>query len=173
MQNIQNWYWVSWTWVLGCWCLASSCQAAPGSPGLALAADRNWTQECTDLDEDHRQDRSRVLFRIIESWNHRIIGWIRPLRSLSPTMCPTPPCLLNHIPKCHIYKFFLKTSRDGDSTTSLGSLFQCLATLSVNKFLLISYLNLPWRNLRPLPLVLSLVTWEKRPTPPLLQPPFR
>ncbi|KAK4815625.1 LOW QUALITY PROTEIN: hypothetical protein QYF61_004840 [Mycteria americana] len=54
----------------------------------------------------------------------------------------------------------LNTSRDGDSTTSLGSLVQCLITLSVN-------LNLPWRNLRPFPLVRSLVTWEKRPTPPL------
>ena len=28
----------------------------------------------------------------------------------------------------------LNTSRDGDSTTSLGSLFQCLTTLSVKKF---------------------------------------
>ncbi|KAK4815747.1 LOW QUALITY PROTEIN: hypothetical protein QYF61_006785 [Mycteria americana] len=57
--------------------------------------------------------------------------------------------------------------RDGDSTTSLGSLVQCLITLSVKKNFLISSLNLPWRNLRPFPLVLSLVTWEKRPTPPL------
>ncbi|KAK4813146.1 hypothetical protein QYF61_013111 [Mycteria americana] len=56
---------------------------------------------------------------------------------------------------------------DGDSTTSPGSLFQCLMTLSVNKFFLISNLNLPWCNLRPFPLVLSLVTWEKRPIPPL------
>ncbi|KAK4831110.1 LOW QUALITY PROTEIN: hypothetical protein QYF61_015413 [Mycteria americana] len=59
----------------------------------------------------------------------------------------------------------LNTSRDGDSTTSLGSLFQCLITLSVKKNFLISSLNLPWRNLRPFPLVLSLVTWEKRLTP--------
>jgi len=35
--------------------------------------------------------------------NHRIIGWKRPLRSSGPTVNPTPPCLLNHIPKCHIY----------------------------------------------------------------------
>jgi len=38
--------------------------------------------------------------------NHRIIGWKRPLRSSSPTIHPTPPCLLNHVPKCHIYTFF-------------------------------------------------------------------
>ena len=48
----------------------------------------------------------------------------------------------------------LNTSRDGDSTTSLGSLFQCLTTLLV-KFFLLSNLNLPWCNLRPFPLVLS------------------
>ncbi|KAK4810503.1 hypothetical protein QYF61_004283 [Mycteria americana] len=92
--------------------------------------------------------------------------WKRPLRSSSPTVNPTPPCLLNHVLKRHIYT-------DGDSTTSLGSLFQCLTTLSVKKFFLISNLNLPWHNLRPFPLILSLVTWEKRPTPTSLQPPFR
>ncbi|KAK4823949.1 hypothetical protein QYF61_008335 [Mycteria americana] len=66
----------------------------------------------------------------------------------------------------------LNTSRDGDSTTSLGSLFQCLITLSVKKNFLISSLNLPWRNLRPFPLVLSLVGVESdkvSPQPPFLQ----
>ena len=67
---------------------------------------------------------------------------------------------------------FLNTSRHGDSTTSQNSLFQCLTTLSVKKFFLISNLNLPWCNLRPLPLVLSLVTWVKRPAPASLQAPF-
>jgi len=38
----------------------------------------------------------------------------------------------------------LNTSRDSDSTTALGSLFQCLTTLSVKKFFLTSNLNLPW-----------------------------
>ena len=73
---------------------------------------------------------------------HRIIGWKRPLRSSSSTVTPTPPCLLNHVPKCPS-RHFLNTSRDGDSTTSLGSLFQCLTTLPVKKFFLISNLNLP------------------------------
>jgi len=45
-----------------------------------------------------------------------------------------------------------------------------MLTLSVKKFFLISNLNLPRCNLRPFPLVLSLVTWEKRPTPVSLQP---
>jgi len=35
-------------------------------------------------------------------------------------------------------KLFLNTSRNGDSTTSLWSLFQCLTTLSVKKIFLIS-----------------------------------
>jgi len=40
---------------------ARRCWAAPGSPGLDSAADRNWTQECTDQnpDQDHRQDREQ------------------------------------------------------------------------------------------------------------------
>ena len=51
-------------------------------------------------------------------------------------------------------------SRDSDSATSLGSLFQCLTTLLENNFFLISNLNLPWHNLRPFPLVLSLLPGE-------------
>jgi len=45
---------------------------------------------------------------------------------------------------------FLNPSRDGDSTTSLGSLVQGLTTVSVKNFFLISNLNLPWCSLRPL-----------------------
>ncbi|KAK4817221.1 hypothetical protein QYF61_003745 [Mycteria americana] len=62
--------------------------------------------------------------------------------------------------------------RDGDSATSLGSLFQCLTTLSVKKNFLISNPNLPWHNLRPFPLVLSFVAVESdkvSPQPPFLQ----
>lgn len=40
---------------------------------------------------------------------------------------------LNHILKCHSRKF-LNTSMDGDSTTPIGSLFQCLITLSIKNF---------------------------------------
>ncbi|KAK4824040.1 hypothetical protein QYF61_009631 [Mycteria americana] len=60
--------------------------------------------------------------------------------------------------------------RDGDSATFLGSLFQCLITLSVKKFRFRR--NLSWHNFRLFPLVLSFVTWEKRLTPTSLQPPF-
>ena len=49
----------------------------------------------------------------------------------------------------------LNTSRDGDSTTSLGSPFQCLIALSVKNFLLMSKLNFPWCTLRLCPPILS------------------
>ncbi|KAK4817863.1 hypothetical protein QYF61_001532 [Mycteria americana] len=42
-------------------------------------------------------------------YGQRIIESLRlekTLRSSSPTVNPTPPCLLNHVPKCHIYTFF-------------------------------------------------------------------
>ena len=44
------------------------------------------------------------------------------------------------------------------STTSLSNLFQCMTTLWVKNFLLISNVNLPCLSLKPFPLVLSLST---------------
>jgi len=43
------------------WHPTSSCQAAPGSPRLASAVDKNWIQECMDgnLDQDHRQNNEK------------------------------------------------------------------------------------------------------------------
>ena len=52
----------------------------------------------------------------------------------------------------------LNASRDGASTTSLGNLFQCVTTLCVKNFLLISNLNLHCLSLKTFPLVLSLST---------------
>ena len=52
---------------------------------------------------------------------------------------------------------FWNTSRDGYSTTSLGSLCHCSTTLPEKLFSIISNLNLPWRNLRPFLLTLSLL----------------
>ncbi|XP_015499576.1 RNA-binding protein Musashi homolog 1 isoform X2 [Parus major] len=65
----------------------------------------------------------------------------------------------------------LNASRDGYSTTSLSRPFQCLSTLSVEKLLSMSNLNLPWCSWRPCPLVA--ITWEKRPIITCLQPPVR
>lgn len=55
----------------------------------------------------------------------------------------------------------LNTFRNSESL--LGSLFQCLRILLVYNFFLISNINLSWNNLRLFTLVLSYVTWEKRP----------
>ena len=60
-------------------------------------------------------------------------------------------------------KRFLSTSRDGESTTSWGSPFQCLTTLSEKLFFLTTNLNLPC-HMKPFRLVLSLVMREKRLT---------
>lgn len=68
-----------------------------------------------------------------------------------------------------IFPHLLNTFRHSDFTISLGSLFQCLTILFVNKFFLTSHLSLCWYRLRHL--VLSLVTWEKSSTSP--KPPFR
>ncbi|KAK4807355.1 hypothetical protein QYF61_014886 [Mycteria americana] len=58
----------------------------------------------------------------------------------------------------------LNVSRDGASTSSLGNPGQCLTTLSVKPFFLISSLNLPSFSLKPLPLVLSLQALLKSPS---------
>jgi len=63
--------------------------------------------------------------------------------------------------------------RDGASTASLGNLFQCITTLCVKNFFLISNLNLPCLSLRPFPLVLSLSTPVNSCTPPYLYAPFK
>ena len=45
----------------GCRSPASSCWAVPGSPELDSAANRSWTQGCTDwdLDQDLRQNNKQ------------------------------------------------------------------------------------------------------------------
>lgn len=62
----------------------------------------------------------------------------------------------------------LNTSRASDSTTSLGHLFQYLTTLSMKKFFLMFNKNLPWNNLRPFPLILSVVNGDIRQDQPQL-----
>jgi len=71
-----------------------------------------------------------VMLWIMESQNHR-----KRSRSFRPTV----QLFLSATSTC-----FLNTSRDSDSTTSLGSLCQHLTTLSEEKFFLISNLSLPW-----------------------------
>lgn len=54
-------------------------------------------------------------------------------------------------------------SKDGDSTTSLHNLYQCLVTLLVKKCFLMLRRNLLCFGMGPSPLVLSLSTTEKCP----------
>jgi len=79
-------------------------------------------QNCTSYDE---------LLHRLNTWNHK--GWKRPLRPFSPTISPSPLCPLT-MSLCATSTQFMNTSRDGDSTTSLGSLFQYLTALSENNF---------------------------------------
>ena len=53
-------------------------------------------------------------------------------------------------------RWVLNISREGDSTISLGSLFQCSVTLTVKNFFLMFIQNFLCSNLCPLPLVLLL-----------------
>ena len=69
-------------------------------------------------------------------------------------------------------KLFLKTSRDSESTTPLGSPLQWLTTFLENYFLT-SKLNFPWSNLRLFPLVLLLFTYKKRLTSTLTTTSFQ
>ena len=62
----------------------------------------------------------------------------------------------------------LNVSRDGASTTTLGSLCQCLTTLTVKYFLCKSSLNLPSFSLKPFPLVLLPQTLLKSLSPSFL-----
>ena len=64
-------------------------------------------------------------------------------------------------------------SGDGDSTTSPGSQFECLASLLEKKFFLKSTRNLPWLDWWRLPIcpIMSYLEEETNPTSP--QPPYR
>ena len=67
----------------------------------------------------------------------------------------------------------LKTSSDGDSTTSLGRLFQWLIALTVRNVFLIRRWNLSHCNLYPLPLVSSTWLLVKREPPLPVQMSFK
>lgn len=59
-------------------------------------------------------------------------------------------------------KQFLNYIRLGAMTTSLGSLFWCLATLSVKNFFLISNLTLPWCSFTSFITSILLLSAEKQ-----------
>ena len=67
----------------------------------------------------------------------------------------------------------LNISREGESTTPLGNLFQSSVTLRGKKFFLMFSWNFLCFSLCPLPLVLSLGTTEKSLAPSSWHPPWR
>lgn len=77
----------------------------------------------------------------------------------------TPQCQLDHSTKCHVQMFL--DHFQGWSVPHFPGQFpyQHLTTFSEKKFFLMSDMNLPWCSFRPFLLILSLVAWEKRPTP--------
>ena len=89
--------------------------------------------------------------------NHRVWkGWA----SWSPEVL-----LLKQVPYSSLSrkasKRVLNISREGDSTASLGSLFQCSVTHMVNKFFCMFVWNFLCSSLCPLLFILSLYTTEK------------
>lgn len=82
------------------------------------------------------------------SWSH--VRRVR-LEEINSSTGKSKPC-----PKVpHVLHMF-ETSRGGDFTTSLGSLFQYLITFLVRKSFVISILNLLQHTMRPFPLGLLL-----------------
>lgn len=71
------------------------------------------------------------LFRLDKS-----LDMIKSNHQLNTAKSTSKPCL------SAVFTSLLKTSRDGKSTASLGSSFLCQNALFMNKFLLISNLNL-------------------------------
>lgn len=113
----------------------------------------------------HKQVRSfgfwAKYIRVLQNWYQRIIGnhrlekVLKIIKSEHQPKTTSPP--LNHVLWHHIH-MSLKYLPGWQLTTSLGSPFQCLSILSLNKFFQMSNLHLSWWNLRLFPSILSLVT---------------
>ena len=93
----------------------------------------------------------------LQSQNHRIAEVGRDLkRSLSPT--PLPKQVPYNRSHRQASRQLLNISVEGDSTASLGSLFQCSVNHTVNKFFCMSVWNFLCLSFRPLLLVLSMLS---------------
>ena len=131
--------WVGWVGLEEGWPYREGvpvCRGWLGGAALSLNHEMVW------VGRDHR---------ITESQNSR--GWKGPLWVTQSRLHRTPS------------RRGWNISREGDSTASLGSLFQCSVTLRGKKFLLVFRRNFLCFSLCPLPLVLSLGTTEKSLAP--------
>ena len=86
-------------------------------------------------------------------------GWKGPQEIIKPN--PPAKAVPYNRSDRQVSRQVLNISREADSTTSLGSLFQCSVTLTIKKFfhILQSFLC---SSFRPLLLILLLCTTEKR-----------
>jgi len=123
-----------------------------------------WDTVEMKVSDSWQQEQSSLhLWREHQSQND--LDCKRLLRSSSPTVhlsavLPTKPC--PSVPHLHVSS----TPPGQWFPTSLSSLFQCLTALYKREFSLISSLNLPWHNLRPFPLILSLLPGRRGWPPP-------
>jgi len=101
--------------------------------------------------------------------NHRIMEWFG-LEGTLKLLWFQPPAMsrdVSHQPRVlrAPSNLALSTAREGAATASLGSVGQGLTTLRGKNFFLISHLNLPSFHLQLFPLVLSLHTLVRSPSP--------
>jgi len=113
------------------------------------------------------QHNLEVIIKQVEEKNHRITE-CSGLEGTSVGHLVQPSCRSRTTySRLHrtLSRWVLNISREGESTTSLGSLFQCSVTLRGKKFFLMFRQNFLCFSLCPLPLVLSLGTTEKSLAP--------
>ena len=109
----------------------------------------------------HKQNSVRnidlSLQRIVfESWNCK--GWKGPQdQSLTLLLRQVPYNMLHR----QTFRWVVNFSIEGDSTTSLGNLFQCSITLTVMNFFFMFVWNILCSSFRPLLLILLLRTTKK------------
>jgi len=133
-----------------------SCKDLPFTPSRSI---KEWAEEWRWPPSDGTEPQDNP-----DTQNHRMFGVGRDLwGSPSPTPCQSRVTYS----RLHrtLFRRGLSISREGDSTTSLGSLGQGSVTLRVKKFFLLFSWSFLCFSLCPLPLVLSLGTTGKSLAP--------